>query len=216
MSQKLILIIAIVALAATGVMGDVKDDDYYMTKDDFINGIIDRHLKKKMEPNEEQYRQDLGSNLFEDLIRKYPKRSFFVNVYAPVMGFDNHAMRSFDMFDRLHKRNDMRFNVFIGTVEKRDYMDIQAHLTEQKIEYAKNMCFFQDCSNALTLKNFIEQHHGCIHGMQILNRNVDQHVFENMSDHVMIKYVPYTERYNLYAWVTNDSCLSGSLSGFLI
>lgn len=140
MSQKkLLLILAIVALAATGI---AKDDDYHMTRDDFINGIIDRHLKKKMEPNEEQYRQELGANLFEALVRKYPKRSFFVNVYAPVMGFDNHAMRGFDMFDRLHKRNDMRFNVFIGSVEKGDFQDIQAHITEQKIEYAKNMCFF--------------------------------------------------------------------------
>ena len=121
MSQKLILILAIVAMAASGVMGNVKDDDYHMTRDDFINGIIDRHLKKKMEPNEEQYRRELGGNLFEGLVRKYPKRSFFVNVYAPVMGFDNHAMRGFDMFDRLHKRNDMRFNVFIGSVEKRDF-----------------------------------------------------------------------------------------------
>ena len=124
MSQKLTLILAIVALAASGVMGDVKDDDYHTTRDDFINGMIDRHLKKKMEPNEEQYRQELGGNLFEALIRKYPKRSFFVNVYAPVMGFDNHAMRGFDMFDRLHKRNDMRFNVFIGSVEKRDFQDL--------------------------------------------------------------------------------------------
>ena len=44
-----------------------------------------------------------------------------MNVYAPVMGFDNHAMRAVGMFDRLHKDNDMRFNVMIGSVEKKDY-----------------------------------------------------------------------------------------------
>jgi len=49
-----------------------------------------------------------------------------------------------------------------------------------------------------------------------LNRNVDQHVFENMSDHIMVKYAPYTDKYNLYAWVTDDSCLAGGKSGFLI
>ncbi len=46
------------------------------------------------------------------------------------MGFDNHAMRGFDMFDRLHKKNDMRFNVFISSVQKQNYYDISAHLTE--------------------------------------------------------------------------------------
>ena len=43
----------------------------------------------------------------------------------------------------------------------------------------------------------------------MVNRNVDQHVFENMSDHVMVKYTPYTERYNLYAWVTDELCVNG-------
>jgi hypothetical protein len=83
-----------------------------------------------MEPNEFEYRNELGQILFDSLVRKYPNRSFFVNVYAPVMGFDNHAMRGYDMFDRLHKRNDMRFNVFIGSVPKKDYQDLTAHLSE--------------------------------------------------------------------------------------
>ena len=93
-------------------------DDYAMTKDDFINEIVDKHLKKDMKPTESQYRQTLGQVLFDSLNRKYPGRSFFVNVYAPIMGFDNHAMRGLDVFDRLHKRNDMRFNVFVGSVLK--------------------------------------------------------------------------------------------------
>jgi hypothetical protein len=40
------------------------------------------------------------------------------------MGFDNHAMRAFDMYDRLHKRNDMRFNVFVASVIRKDFPDL--------------------------------------------------------------------------------------------
>ena len=88
--------------------------DFPQTGTEFINLIIDNHLKLKVEPNEAQYRQNLGAKLFDSLIQRYPDRSFFVNVYAPVMGYDNHAMRAVGMYDRLHKKNDMRFNVFIG------------------------------------------------------------------------------------------------------
>jgi hypothetical protein len=115
-----------------------------------------------MGPNESAYRQELAQIIFDSVTSRYPGRTFFVNVYAPVMGFDNHAMRGYDMYDRFHKRNNMRFNVFVGTAPKRNYQDISAHLTELKLDYAKNMCFFRDCSNALELKNFIEEHHGCI------------------------------------------------------
>ena len=136
-----------------------------------------------------------------------------MNVYAPVMGFDNHAMRAIGMYDRLHKKNDMRFNVLVAAVERKHYANLNLHETETKIEYARNFCFFQDCSSALQVKNYVEEHHGCLHGIQVVNRNIDQHIFENMSDHAMVKYTPYTDRYNLYAWVTDEMCLNGDTKG---
>jgi hypothetical protein len=41
---------------ATLLVAALSADDYYTTKDDYINGMIDRHLKKKMGPNEGLYR----------------------------------------------------------------------------------------------------------------------------------------------------------------
>jgi len=38
------------------VKGMKEEEEFYQQKDTFINGIIDRHLKKKVEPNELQYR----------------------------------------------------------------------------------------------------------------------------------------------------------------
>lgn len=122
--MKQLIISLVIAATMTGFVQTVDDDDFYTSKDDFINDIIDKHLKKKVEPNEVFYRQELAQDIFESLIFKYPKRSFFVNVYAPVMGFDNHAMRAFDMYDRLHKRNDMRFNVFVASVIRKDFPDL--------------------------------------------------------------------------------------------
>ena len=37
------------------------------------------------------------------------------------MGWDNHATRAFDMYDRLHNKNDMRFNVIVASIVKKDY-----------------------------------------------------------------------------------------------
>lgn len=183
-------------------------DDYSRSRE-MIDLIVENHLKLKMEPNEVQYRADLGSKLFEALRNRYPERSFFVAVYAPIMGFDNHAMRALDMYDRLHKKNNMRFNLMVASVIRKDYPGINAYETESTIEYARNFCFFQDCSSALKVKDFVEEHHGCLHGIIVLNKNIDQHIFENMSDHIMVKYTPYTDRYNLYAWVTDELCIGG-------
>ncbi len=90
-------------LFAAMSLATIKASDFLETGYQYMNTIIDNHLKLKVEPNEIQYRQDLGAKLFENLSQRYPDRSFFVNVYAPVMGFDNHAMRAVGMFDRLHK-----------------------------------------------------------------------------------------------------------------
>ena len=125
------------------------------------------------------------------------------------MGFDNHAMRALDMYDRLHKRNSMRFNVMISSVLRKDYPSINAYDTESTIEYARNFCFFSECASALQVKDYVEEHHGCLHGIIVLRKDVDQHVFENMSDHILVKYTPYTDRYNLYAWVTDEFCVNG-------
>jgi hypothetical protein len=52
------------------------------------------------------------------LTRNFGDRAWFVNVYKPVMGWDNHATRAFEMYDRLHKKNDMRFNLIVTAVRK--------------------------------------------------------------------------------------------------
>ena len=74
-------------------------------------------------------------------------------------------MFGFDIFDRLHNRNDMRFNVFISTVVRGFFANSNARLTEQKLESVKNLCFFSDCGNALELKGLLESNHGCLHGV---------------------------------------------------
>ena len=130
-----------ILLFALATLSVVFAEEYYKSRE-IMDTIIENHLKLKMEPNEVQYRADLGEKLFITLTNRYPERSFFVNVYAPVMGFDNHAMRALDMYDRLHKQNDMRFNVMVASVIRKDYPLINAYETESTIEYARNFCFF--------------------------------------------------------------------------
>jgi hypothetical protein len=80
---------------------------------------------------------------------------------------------------------------------------------------------FKDCGNALELKDFIQGNHGCLHGVHIVAKDSDSHVRENMSRNgiIMMKYTPFSDKYDLYAWSTGNSCLDGpktSLQGFLL
>ena len=180
-SQKMVLLRSILVVAALS-LASVSGDDYFQTRNDYINNIVDRHLRKDMKPNDVAYRKELSELLFNALVNRYPERNFFVNVYAPVMGWDNHATKGAELFDRLHKKNDMRFNLIVSSlVKQKDIKDQSSHITENKMEYAKNFCFFRDCGNALELQNFVEQHHGCLTGVQIISRTADQHVKENFS-----------------------------------
>lgn len=119
--------------------------------------------------------------MFNSLTQKYPQVSFFVNVYAPIMGWDNHASRGFEMFDRLHKKNDMRFNVVVASMQRGAQISKASdHKTLQKLDYVKNICFFGGCEDALKLKEFITAHHGCLQGISVISREADCHVREDM------------------------------------
>ena len=60
--MKIVRLIVATTLAVLSGFGLAYSDidDYHMSKDDLINGIVDKHLKKDMGPNENQYRQELG------------------------------------------------------------------------------------------------------------------------------------------------------------
>jgi hypothetical protein len=53
-------------IAATALF--VQASDYKNTGYEYINTIVENHLKLKVEPNERQYRENLGQKLFENLI----------------------------------------------------------------------------------------------------------------------------------------------------
>lgn len=102
--------------------------NYQSTKDAFINGIVDTYLKLPMPKGRESaYRGELADKLFNALTNEYPERLFLVDVYAPIMGWENHATETFDLYDRLHKANDMRFNVKVTSIEKGSYPHANAH-----------------------------------------------------------------------------------------
>jgi|LauGreDrversion4_2_1035121.scaffolds.fasta_scaffold1028830_1 hypothetical protein len=86
-----------------GLLSIVRGDDFLATKYQFITDIVERHLKLPTEPDLETYREQLADKLFNELVKRYPEQTFFVDIYAPVMGFENHATRSFDFVDRYHK-----------------------------------------------------------------------------------------------------------------
>jgi hypothetical protein len=149
-------------------------------------------------------------------------KAWFVNVYAPLMGWDNHATRSFNLIDRLHKKNDMRFNMIISYANKnKDFNNANGAYTHQRMEYARNMCVFKNCGNALELKDFIQGNHGCLHGIHVVSVNADSHVRENLGlgGIAFTGFTPFSDKYNVYAWSTGSQCLDvpdTKLSGFLI
>jgi len=89
--------------------------DFISTQRQFINQIVDIYLQKQM-GDAFNYREILADKLFDSLKREYPEMLFFVNVYKPVMGWDNYASKATIMYDRLHKKNDMRFNLIVAAV----------------------------------------------------------------------------------------------------
>lgn len=191
----------------------------------FITDTVESFLSKDYPSSDQQrslYRDELSAALFLGLTTRFGSdKSWFVNVYAPVMGWDNHATRSFELIDRHHKKNDMRFNLIVASAQKSEYKHADGAYTEQRMEYARNMCVFRDCGNALELKDFIQGNHGCLHGIHIVKRDADSHVRENMSKEGIIvsKYTPFSDRYDVYAWNTGSSCLEGpatTMTGFLI
>jgi hypothetical protein len=93
-----------------------------------------------------------------------------VNVYAPIMGFENHATRAYSFYDRFHKRNDMRFNIIVSSVTKRQYTRADERFLETKLDQAKSQCVIRDCENALRLKDYIQGLHGCLEGIHVVSR----------------------------------------------
>ena len=135
-----------ISLLITNLLVSV-NADYLQTKDAFIDNIIDNFLREPIN-DEKVYRNQLATKIFDALVKRYPDQSFFVNVYSPIMGYQNHVMTGFDHYSRLHKRNDNRFNVYVGHVDKSN-KNINDHLTEQKLEYVKSTCAIRDCGNAI-------------------------------------------------------------------
>ncbi len=129
------------------VLSTLADDDFYQTKDVFIDNIVDRHLQNEVN-NEKNYRQDLTDKLFDALVKRYPNYLFYVNVYKPVMGFDSHVMTGFNHYSRLHKQNDNRFNLYINHIQKNKSKTNDLY-TEQQLEYVKSVCHIRDCGDAM-------------------------------------------------------------------
>jgi len=197
------------------ILSLVSSKEFYKSHINFLDTLLDDHLISIAFGDPSTYREALAQKVFDSLVSEYPDRLFFVNVYAPVMGFDNHASRAYHhLYSRLHNQNEMRFNIVVSSVALREYTRADEPYLESKLDQAKSQCVISDCANALRLKDHIQGLHGCLEGIHVVSREADSHVRQNFEDTSLAYavYRPFSDRYDLYAWSSGKACLDSPLT----
>ena len=97
------------------------------------------------------------------------------------MGYDNHFIRGYDRYDRLHSKNNMKFNLLVASIADTKYK-IDDYKENTKFDIMKNSCFFRDCGDAEKVGLYLSYEHGCIDGIHVFKSDAHAAIRENIGD----------------------------------